>query len=162
MTCKLAHWYTLPWSSCGLMRHDQQRARKQWDHICGNNKPDHVIANKTVQRLFSEPYLQKSELWAASEYIMSQACSDMSLLLAPLAYMYTAKRAVEAQHAKQRATRETPFHSVTCVSLLLRMTKMRMLLMANPDFVKDLALCSSEFQSYNKAMHALGMWYHLF
>ena len=71
---------------------------------------------------------------------MSQACSDLSLLLAPLAYMYTAERAVEARHAKiQRATRAAPFHSVTFVSLLLRMPEMRMLLMANPDFVKDLA-----------------------
>eukprot|EP00969_Alexandrium_andersonii_P205742 9090827-Alexandrium_andersonii.AAC.1 len=163
LTCKLSHWHTLPWSICGLVHHDQQRARDQWELICDRTAPGDIanVPNKTVQRLFSEPCLQQAELWTGGSDIMSEECKDFCAVLAPLAYLYTAERAVEGQHAKtKRSTQAAPSHSVTYVSLLLRLPEMRQFLLQEPDFVKDLACASSHCRSYSKAMHALGMWQH--
>eukprot|EP00969_Alexandrium_andersonii_P051404 2258406-Alexandrium_andersonii.AAC.1 len=56
----------------------------------------------------------------------SQTCAAFRAAVAPLAFVFTAERRVEAQRAKtQRRARGSPFHSAPYMSLELRLPEIR-------------------------------------
>lgn len=161
---KLNFWDSPPWYFCALAHPCEKKARQCWERIRGSwelNPRSPVWDHPVCRRFFQEPVASQGHLWFTGVPLLSPQCQEFRKLVAPLALVFTAERAVEGVHARvHKIVTKAPCCTLPYISTQLRCKDIANLCQQDPTLLERMSRFVLAASSPLRSVRALGFAAH--